>query len=243
VFPIRDTIPSRSAPLVTWALIVVNAIVFLYQLALPRPALESFIYYFGMVPAAMSASGASALPASAGLVSFVSSMFIHGGLLHLVANMWTLWIFGDNVEDRMGRGRFLAFYLSCGLAAGIAHWLSNPSSTTPTVGASGAIAGVLGAYFVLFPRSRVLTLVPILFYPLFIELPAFLYLGFWFLTQLVSGGMAAGSGGIAWWAHIGGFIAGIVLFRPFLKRRALPEPSRHFVLRNPPRARWPHRGR
>ena len=236
MFPIRDTIPSHTRPHVTWALILANVAVFLLQLTLSEPALEAFVFYFGMVPAAIGQGGVLPLRPSAG---FLSSMFVHGGFFHLIANMWTLWIFGDNVEDRMGHLRFLVFYLLCGLLAGGAHFLSDPGSTVPTVGASGAIAGVLGAYFILFPRSRVLTLIPILFYPLFVEIPAFIYLGFWFASQIFSGSLAAGaSGGIAWWAHVGGFVAGVVLFALFLRRRQPPGPPHHVLLRHPPRSRW-----
>ena len=245
MFPIRDTIPSHTRPHVTWALILVNVVVFLVQLSLSEPALEAFVFYFGMVPAAVAHADVAALRPSAGSLSFLSSMFVHGGLLHLIANMWTLWIFGDNVEDRMGHTRFLLFYLLCGLLAGGAHFLSDPASTVPTVGASGAIAGVLGAYFILFPRSRVLTLIPIFFYPLFIEIPAFVYLGFWFVGQLFSGSLATGGGGgIAWWAHVGGFVAGVVLFSLFLRRRLPPGPPTQALLQHPPpRSAWPRRRR
>jgi membrane associated rhomboid family serine protease len=244
VFPIRDTVPSRSVPIVTWSLIAVNAAIFLYQLTLPPGTLVAFVSYFGMVPAALLPGGSvEPLPPSFGLPSVVTSMFLHGGLFHIVANMWTLWIFGDNVEDRMGKVRFLVFYLLCGLAAAMTHWLSDPRSTIPTVGASGAIAGVLGAYFMLYPWARVLTLVPIVIWPIFIEVPAFFYLGFWFLTQLASGAVGAGGGGIAWWAHIGGFIAGLALLRAFLQKREVSRPQRHFVLAHPPEPRWPRHRR
>ena len=244
MFPIRDTIPSYTRPHVTWALILVNGAVFMLQLTLSGPALEAFVFYFGMVPAAVVETDAIALRPSAGALSFLSSMFVHGGFFHLLANMWTLWIFGDNVEDRMGHTRFLFFYILCGLAAGGAHFISDPGSTVPTVGASGAIAGVLGAYFILFPKSRVLTLIPIVFYPLFIEIPAFIYLGFWFLSQVLSGSMAtAGAGGIAWWAHVGGFIAGVVLFSAFLSGRFPRGPAEHVLLRQPPQTRWPRQRR
>jgi membrane associated rhomboid family serine protease len=245
MLPIRDTIPSHTRPVVTWALILTNVAIFLRQAALPQPALEAFVFYFGMVPAALVNTGVEALPPSAGPLTFLSSMFLHGGFLHLIANMWTLWIFGDNVEDRMGHSRFLVFYILCGLLAGGAHLLSDPTSTVPTIGASGAIAGVLGAYFILFPRSRVLTLIPIFFYPLFVEIPAFVYLGFWFLSQVLSGSMTAGAtgGGIAWWAHIGGFLAGVALFWFFLRRRPSRGAARHLLLADPPRSSWSRRRR
>jgi membrane associated rhomboid family serine protease len=150
-------------------------------------------------------------------------MFLHGGWMHIIGNMWTLWIFGDNVEDRMGPLRFVLFYLLCGLAAGVTHWLTNPDSTIPTVGASGAIAGVLGAYFFLYPHARIIAMVPIFFWPFFFELPAITYLGFWILSQIFSGTLSLALpkdvGGVAWWAHVGGFIAGAALHRLFVKRR------------------------
>ena len=232
MFPLRDTIPSRRAPVVTWALIAVNCLVFAWQLALPEGSLLRLFHLYGMVPARFSSPGWAAeagYPQSLAL-PFLTSMFLHGGFFHLLSNMWTLWIFGDNVEDRMGRLRYLLFYLSCGLGAGLVHWLTNLGSTVPTIGASGAIAGVLGAYLVLFPRSRVVTLVPLFFWPLFFEIPAYFYLAFWFVTQLLSGASAlasgaAGAGGVAWWAHIGGFAAGFALHRLFLGRRPPKAPE------------------
>src|SRR6266850_7906142 len=228
MIPLRDTIPSRGTPVVTWALIAVNAIVFLCELAVGPENLERWVYLLGLVPARYShpdwARGIG-FPIDH-YASFVTSMFLHGGWMHLIGNMWTLWIFGDNVEERMGRARFLLFYLACGLAAGITHWFTNAHSTMPTVGASGAIAGVLGAYFVLFPRSQIVVLVPIFFFPFFFELPAVTYLLFWFLSQVLGGTLAGLSasqvGGIAFWAHVGGFVAGVVLHRLFI----LPERER-----------------
>src|SRR5688572_2452261 len=186
----------------TIALIVVNALVFVYQLSLGDRG-NDFILYFGLVPAAFS------------WVAVVTSMFLHGGLLHFGANMLYLWIFGDNVEDRMGHGRFLVFYVLCGVAAALAQTALNPDSVVPMVGASGAIAGVMGAYFVLYPHSRIVTLVPIFFFIQIIEVPAIFFLGIWFVMQLLSGvgsiATAAGepAGGIAFWAHAAGFLAGL----------------------------------
>lgn len=223
MFPIRDTIPARNPPIVTWLLILTNGVIFLFELMLPPRALPEFFYVFGVVPARYSHPEWAAwvgLPLN-DYWPFLTSMFLHGGWLHVIGNMWTLWIFGDNVEDRMGPLRFLVFYLLCGLAAGTVHWYTNPHSTLPTVGASGAIAGVMGAYFALFPASRVIVLLPILFFPFFFELPAILYLGFWALTQVFSGSLslaAAGdAGGVAWWAHVGGFVAGLVLYQFFIR--------------------------
>ena len=247
MFPLRDEIPSRRAPVVTLPIIALNVAVFLYQSALPPQRLEAIFYLFGIVPARYSdpawAAGVGLPPG--GVVPFVTSMFLHGGLAHLLFNMWTLWIFGDNVEDRLGRVRYSLFYLVSGLAAGALHWATNAGSTVPTIGASGAIAGVLGAYLVYFPHARVLTLVPVFFYPLFVRIPALIYLGIWFVGQLASGALAGGggpeSGGIAWWAHVGGFLAGMALALP-LARRAPPAPPlapRHFVYsRVPERGHW-----
>ena len=209
MIPLRDIIPSRTTPVVTIGLIALNIIVFVYELSLGR-AVDAFMLYYGLVPAAFS------------WMNVITSMFLHGGFLHVAGNMLYLWIFGDNVEDRMGHGRFLVFYLLCGIAAALAQTITAPDSTVPMVGASGAIAGVMGAYFVLYPRSRIVTLLPLFFFFQVIEVPAIAFLGIWFLMQFVSGigsiGATIGrsSGGIAFWAHIAGFVAGITgvaLFR------------------------------
>ncbi len=238
MFPLRDGIPSRRFPAVTLSLITVNVLVFLYQWTLPDDGLKNLFYLFGIVPARLSDPvwAVSVGYTSGGWLSFLSSMFLHGGFLHLAFNMWTLWIFGDNVEDRLGRGRFLLFYLACGLAAGGLQWLTDPASTVPTIGASGAIAGVLGAYLWLYPHARILTLIPILIYPLFVHIPALVYLGIWFLLQLTSGIQAFGqdaagqAGGVAWWAHVGGFVAGLLLLKLLAapEPEQLPGPARHF---------------
>ena len=225
MIPIRDTIPSKNIPVGTYMLILANSVVFVFELMIPEPMLEAFFYYFGIVPARYSH------PEWASWVGlpiddywpFVTSMFLHGGWLHIIGNMWTLWIFGDNVEDRMGTTRYLVFYFICGLAAGLVHFFTNANSTIPTVGASGAIAGVLGAYFLLFPKSRIIVLLPLFFLPLFIEVPAVTYLGFWVLSQIFSGTLSLALpedvGGVAFWAHVGGFIAGAVLHWLFIQGR------------------------
>lgn len=224
MIPIRDTIPSRSAPVVTWSLIAVNTAVFFYQLSLGPIGVEQLFYWFGLVPARYSHPEWAltvGLPPD-DYLPFLTSMFLHGGWLHLIGNMWTLWIFGDNVEDRMGHARFLAFYLLTGLAAGLTHWFTNIDSIVPTVGASGAIAGVLGAYFILFPHARVIAVFPVFFFPFFFELPAGVYLLIWGLSQIFSGMIstlsAADVGGVAWWAHVGGFVSGMLLYRLFILR-------------------------
>ena len=218
MIPLRDTIPSRTAPVVTVALIAVNFLVFLHETAL-GPYLPQFIEHYGLTPYVFVHWGeqfGSPLDPARFLPLF-TSMFWHGGGGHLLGNMLYLWIFGDNVEDRLGHGRFLLFYVGCGLVAALTQIALSPDSTVPTVGASGAIAGVLGAYLISFPRSRVLTLVVVWL----VEIPAIAYLAFWFVLQVLSGvaslGQAEMAGGVAWWAHIGGFLAGIigvVLFAP-----------------------------
>lgn len=233
MFPIRDTIPSKSPPITTWLLIFANSIVFFFEVGMPPQQLEGFMYLFGLVPARyMHPEWAAAVGLSFNDYSpFLTSMFLHGGWLHIILNMWALWIFGDNVEERMGSIRFLIFYLLCGLSGSVAHLLANPDSTVPAVGASGAIAGVLGAYLVLFPFARLIVLVPILIFPFFFEVPAAFFIGFWALSQLFSGTLSlayhANVGGVAWWGHIGGFAAGIVLQFFFVKRgNAYRLPSR-----------------
>ena len=218
--PLRDTIPSRSFPIVSVFLIVVNVAVFIYEFALGR-GVNGFITRNGLIPVGITGAGdAAGVPFRP--YTLLTSLFLHGGWLHVGGNMLYLWIFGDNVEDRLGHVRFLIFYLLCGVAASLTHVLANPVSTVPTIGASGAIAGVLGAYFLLYPRSRVLTVLPLGFYLQVVQVPAYLFLGFWFLLQFVVGAasLSAGAGreGVAWWAHVGGFAAGAGLQYVFRKR-------------------------
>jgi membrane associated rhomboid family serine protease len=210
MLPIRDNIPSKTTPIVNYALIAANLWVFAREISLGRH-LDGFINQYGIVPAHWLPSSRIALEAN--LLPLVTSMFLHGGIMHVVSNLWTLYIFGDNVEDRMGHVRYLLFYLLSGIAAGIFHLATNWGSHVPTIGASGAIAGIMGAYFILFPHARVLTLLPLFFFFQTVEIPAVLFLGVWFLSQLRSGMASLGSsfGGIAWWAHIGGFGAGVLL--------------------------------
>jgi membrane associated rhomboid family serine protease len=209
VIPLRDVIPSRTTPFVTITIIVLNALVFLYQETLPVYLQKQFVLTFALIPADFS------------WVNVFTSMFMHGGWGHILGNMLYLWIFGDNVEDRMGHGRFIAFYLLCGMAAAFAQTAVNPDSMIPMVGASGAIAGVLGAYLILFPHSRVLTLIPLFIIWEVIEIPAVIVLGVWFVLQLLSGvgslASADTGGGVAFWAHIAGFVTGMALI-PFFKR-------------------------
>ncbi|RLB72075.1 MAG: rhomboid family intramembrane serine protease [Deltaproteobacteria bacterium] len=224
MIPLRDTIPSRTVPYVNYLLIIINVSVFFYELSwgsqLPR-----LLGFYGLVPARffLLRAGYGVSPVAVYL-PFLSHMFFHGGWLHLLGNMLYLWIFGDNVEDRLGHGGYLLFYLFCGLGAAVVHLLTNTHSMVPTIGASGAIAGVMGAYFMLYPQARVVTLLPIFFFFYIVEIPAFFFLGFWFLLQLIRGlsilhARVPTYGGVAWWAHIGGFLFGQLLVLLLLSRR------------------------
>ena len=231
MIPIRDSITSRSVPFVTRAIILINALVFFYELALPKESLESLVYLFGIVPARFTDPGwanAAGFPAG-GYWVFLTHQFLHGGWLHIIGNMWTLWIFGKNVEDAMGHVRYGVFYLLCGVLAGLTQLVAQPHSQVPSLGASGAIAGVLGAYFLLYPKARVVLLVPLFFVPYFFEVPAVLYLGLWFVGQLFNGTLALAGpeqmGGIAFWAHVGGFTAGMLLCRLFVRQQRSLEPD------------------
>ena len=212
MIPLRDVIPSRTTPYITVTIIVLNALAWFFELALQRDVLPVFLHLYGVVPADFSAP------------TLITSMFLHGSWSHVIGNMWYLWIFGDNVEDRLGHGRFIVFYLAGGIVAALGQIAMDPSSTLPTIGASGAIAGVMGAYFVLYPRSRVLTLIPlIIFYWEVIELPAVFLLGFWFLMQLFNAGAVAvtastSGGGVAFMAHVVGFVTGVLGVFVFRKR-------------------------
>jgi hypothetical protein len=213
MIPLRDENPSSTVPVVTRAIIVLNVAVFAYQLLLGS-RLTSFVNAYALVPAHLAGAFAGSAPLVPALATLFTSVFIHGGWLHLIGNMWYLWIFGDNVEDRLGHAAYLVFYLAAGLASGLLHTALQPSSTTPTVGASGAIAGVLGAYVVLYPRARVITLVPLFFFFPVVPIAAIFYLGFWFILQIFSGALSlayGASGGVAWWGHIGGFAFGLLV--------------------------------
>jgi membrane associated rhomboid family serine protease len=220
MIPLRAENKRRGAAVITTLLIVVNVVVFLYQLSLPPQAGEALVESFGVVPARTAellegpGDRVEGLRVELALLPLVTSMFLHGGWLHLLGNMLFLWVFGASVEDRLGHLRYLIFYLICGLGAGVIHIVANWGSALPSIGASGAISGVLGAYIVLFPRSRILTLVPLLFFFFTVRLPALLMLGYWFLIQFLSGVTTLGrenQGGVAWWAHIGGFVLGVFI--------------------------------
>jgi membrane associated rhomboid family serine protease len=214
MIPLRDENPVSSTPVITWSLLAACVLVFLWQMSLGAPGFNRAIFALGVIPAVLF--GHAQLPPEIALVppaaTVVTSMFLHGGWMHLAGNMLYLWIFGDNIEDRMGSARFALFYLVCGTAAVFAQSLPAPESPVPMIGASGAVSGVLGAYLLLFPRTRVLVLVPIGFILKVIRLPAVWVLGLWFAIQLISSLLApADGGGIAFRAHLGGFVAGLLL--------------------------------
>jgi membrane associated rhomboid family serine protease len=220
MIPLKDDAPRITTPYVTYFLIAINTIVFLFEVALGPTSRNAFVYQFGLVPGYITGwlGGTVQIPVEGVIIPVFTSMFLHGSWLHLIANMWALWIFGDNVEDHLGHFLYLLMYLVAGIAASVVHTMFNLGSMIPSVGASGAIAGVMGAYFVLYPRARVLTLVPF-FFIFFLWLPAWVVLGYWFLVQFVSGAATAitatssTTGGIAVWAHVGGFIAGVLLLK------------------------------
>ncbi len=218
MIPLRDHNPSGTVPVVTVGLILANSLVFLYQVSL-GPAMEPFLFRYGLVPIVVThftrIPGIGFLDVAR---SFFTCMFLHGGWFHILGNMWYLWIFGDNVEDRLGHLRFFFFYLACGLAAGVMQYLLNPYSQVPMIGASGAIAGVLGAYLICFPRARVDLLIFFFFIVDIVSVPASFVLGLWFVLQFFNGTLSLGAstaagGGVAWWAHVGGFLAGMFLVR------------------------------
>ena len=217
MFPLYDTVRSRRFPAVNLMLILINIVAFLYEIQMDASTLKEFIFEWGLIPARLLGN-----PPTAWRTIF-TSMFLHGGWFHIINNMWVLFIFGDNVEARMGGIRYLIFYLLSGLAAVLLQTYILPSSAVPMIGASGAVAGVLGAYLILFPHSRIASLVPILFIFTIIEIPAVIFLLFWFASQLYSGLFAiqgSSGSGIAWWAHIGGFIFGVAMVFFFRTRTA-----------------------
>lgn len=231
MLPLRDTVPSRRMPLVNWALIALNVLVFLYEVSLPDLALTRLMFHWGVVPTRLTRHLATAWP------TLFTSMFLHGGWAHILGNMWVLFIFGDNVEDRMGHGRYLIFYLLSGLAAAFLQVFFSLGSNVPMIGASGAIAGVMGAYMILFPWGRVVTLVPLGFFLTTIELPSVLFLGGWFFLQVFSGLDMSLNGGVAWWAHVGGFLFGMLAVQIFARRRR-PQPVRVLYWQEPDDWLW-----
>ena len=229
MIPLRDTIPSHSFPIVNWALILINSVLFMVEVfVFDSKQAESMIYQYGLIPDNIRLSGIGSIHKLRVSVfrPFFTNMFLHGGWGHLIANMWILFIFGDNVEDRMGKVKYFLFYILCGLIAGLTHFILHRNSVVPAIGASGAISGIMAAYMVMFPKSTIISFVPIFIIPLFLPVPAIIYIGIWFLVQLLSGTtslmLSDSASGIAFWAHIGGFIGGLLLYRYFdsSKRKA-----------------------
>jgi len=224
MIPIHDDNPTSIRPVVTIALVVLCVLIFLWQLGLTPRGMQRMVYALGVIPAVLF--GEASLPPEVAVIpaplTILTSMFLHGGLLHLGGNMLYLWIFGNNVEDAMGHGRFVVFYVLCGIAAALTQGLLNPASEVPMIGASGAIGGVLGAYLLLHPRALVLTVIPIFFYLHMVRVPAFVLLGIWFLLQFLNSAATVGNegGGVAYGAHIGGFIAGMILI-PFFRKKGV----------------------
>ncbi len=217
IFPLKDSIPRLHRPYAVWAIILVTVAVFLWQKSLPQREFYQAVRLLGITPVYLPFEGQAAFMPY--LLNLFTYTFAHGGWWHLIANMWVFWIFADNIEDVMGPVRFTVFYLLCGAIAGLTHALTHADSYVPVVGASGAISGVLGAYFLLYPHARVTTFI----FFLIIDLPAAVYLGGWFLLQLFSGLKEAGAEGVAWWAHLGGFAAGMILVGFFRGKRPCPE--------------------
>ncbi|MBI2368738.1 MAG: rhomboid family intramembrane serine protease [Deltaproteobacteria bacterium] len=223
MIPLHDDNPTEIRPVVTVSFIAACVLIFLYQLSLDERAGLLFVYRLGAIPAVIF--GKAALPPELAAISpafsLITSMFLHGGFMHLIGNMVYLWIFGNNVEDAMGHGRFIVFYGTCGVLAALTHALTAPDSRVPMIGASGAISGVLGAYLLLYPHARVLVLIPLGIFTRLVYLPAGLVLGLWFALQLLSGtaSISQGGGGVAWFAHVGGFVAGMALIGVFKRRR------------------------
>ncbi len=224
MIPLKNDIPRNTFPLIVLLLILINILLFFHEISLGK-SLELFIKNYGVIPVNFFSNKADLFSRG---YTLITSTFLHGSWLHLFGNMWFLWIFGKNIEDRLGHLRYIIFYLGCGIAGGLAHIYVNPASNIPTIGASGAISGILGAYFILYPFTRILTAVPIFFFFYFIKLPAFFFLGLWFLIQFFSGTSSiltepTSMGEVAWWAHVGGFAAGIILVPFFLiGRKNLP---------------------
>ncbi len=239
MIPIRDTTPSKNVPLVNNVLIGINVVIFVVEL-MQGSGMDRFIYYYGLVPTRYTLPAwTTGVSLGHKITALFSFMFLHGGFLHLLGNMWSLYIFGDNVEDRLGPLRYLIFYIGCGLVSGLSHLVLNAQSNVPTIGASGAVAGVMGAYFLLHPTSRILTLIPIIIIPWFVEIPAYIFLGIWFVLQLLNASATYGVGsGIAWWAHVGGFVFGMIFLKVFT---AMPEAGLTSQLRKATARKHSHR--
>ncbi|MFZ5942734.1 MAG: rhomboid family intramembrane serine protease [Bacillota bacterium] len=220
MIPIRDTVKSKSFPFVNFIIIALNIMVFFGESSLNQMQLTELFYNFGVIPSHFSEtlSGGNYVGA---FIPLITSVFLHGGWLHIISNMLFLWVFGDNIEDRTGHFKYLIFYLLAGAIGNLAQIYANPASTVPIIGASGAVAGILGAYYFSFPRSRILALVPIIFFFTLVEVRASIFIIFWFVLQVFNGLFTLGAIGnpVAWWAHIGGFLGGLILIRLFSKKR------------------------
>ncbi len=221
MIPLRDSVRPHKKPYVNWLIIGLNIYVFIKEAMLPQDMLHQLFYSFGLIPSNMLKVFFTGSVFHPELITFITAMFLHGGWLHVLSNMLFLWVFGDNVEDRLGHIRYLLFYLAAGIIGSLAHIVSDPTSNIPIVGASGAVAGVLGAYLVTFPRAKVLALIPIIFFFTVAEIPAVIFLLLWFVLQIFSGvaSLGGGAGAVAWWAHIGGFVAGIILIKILAPKR------------------------
>jgi len=219
VIPLRDSIRPKHKPIINWILILINFLIFFYELKLIPSQLNQFFYHLGVIPAE-TIGVINGLNPPVYLATFFTAMFLHGGWVHLIGNMWFLWIFGDNVEDHLGHLRYLIFYLVTGIIGSIVFILATPVSKVPIIGASGAIAGILGGYIVSFPQARVLALVPVFFFLTLMEIPAVIFLALWFFIQLFNGAVSLGglANPVAWWAHVGGFLAGVLLVKAFRQK-------------------------
>lgn len=224
MIPLRDINPRYTTPIINILIILLNSLVWLYQVSLGPVNGERFIFALGLVPARIDiALTTHAVPLGAAFMPFITSMFLHGGWLHVIGNMWFLWVFGDNIEDRMGHSLYFLFYVACGLGAGAIHTMLNWGSTIPTVGASGAISGVMGAYLVMFPRSKIVTLIPLIFFWFTVQISAMFFVGYWIILQFLGGLSSLGArsqGGTAFWAHVGGFVVGFVLAKLYQSSRS-----------------------
>jgi len=223
VIPLRDSVRPRTTPFINWILIALNIYIFIREIMIPPGELNVVFYNMGLIPSNVTHLVLSGSPLDVSMITFITAIFLHGGWMHVLSNMLFLWVFGDNVEDRLGHLKYLFFYLAVGVAGSIAHIISSPFSEVPVIGASGAVAGVLGAYFVAFPRARVLTLIPIIIFFTIVEIPAVIFLALWFVLQIFNGTASLGGSAdaVAWWAHVGGFLTGIFLIKTMSPRKNL----------------------
>jgi membrane associated rhomboid family serine protease len=220
LIPLRDSARSRTFPVVNLTIIILNLVIYFKEVTVEPYRLNQIFYTYGLIPADVLNTIFTGAPLTPVLINFITATFIHGGWVHVIGNMLFLWVFGDNVEDRLGHFKYLLFYLLAGIAGGVVHVITNPASTIPVVGASGAVAGVLGAYIIAFPRSRILALVPIIIIFTLMEIPAVIFIALWFFIQLFNGVASLGGAAnpVAWWAHVGGFLMGMLLIKMMAPR-------------------------